>query len=98
MEYTLEDITTMIEKAQAAGVDTLEAPGVKIVFKKSQEKLNESISRLVPDMKADEIFKPMSSLDDLSPEEILYYATPHYDEIQAQKEQHKQQLKEEGLA
>lgn len=50
----------------------------------------------VPELKPEEIIKPMSVLDDLTPEEILFYATPRYDEIQAEKEAHKQKLKEEN--
>lgn len=49
----------------------------------------------VPDLKPEEIVKPLSAFDDLSDEEILYYATPYYDEIQGKKEAQKQKLSEE---
>ncbi len=48
----------------------------------------------VPEMKAEEIVKPMSVLDDLSDEEMLYYATPYFDQIQEEKKIHAQKLKE----
>lgn len=40
------------------------------------------------------LVNPMSLLDDLSEEEILYYATPYFDELQAKKETRNQQLKD----
>lgn len=49
----------------------------------------------VPELKPDEIVKPLSVLDNLSDEEILMYATPRFDEIQAEKEAHKQKLLDE---
>lgn len=49
-----------------------------------------------PEIKEEELVKPMSPFDGMTEEEILYYATPYYDEIQAQKEAHAQKLAEEG--
>lgn len=51
----------------------------------------------VPELKAEDIVKSLSVFDQLSPEELLFYATPYYDELQRKKEQHAQQLKEEAL-
>lgn len=44
------------------------------------------------ELEAKDLVKPMSILDEMSAEEILFYATPRYDEIQAEKEAHKQSL------
>lgn len=49
----------------------------------------------VKDEPIEEIVKPLSALDDLSEHEILYYATPYFDEIQAKKEAQKARLTEE---
>lgn len=49
---------------------------------------------IVPDLKATEIVVPGSHFDDLSDEEILYWASPYYDEIQTRKEAQKQKLAE----
>jgi hypothetical protein len=46
----------------------------------------------IPD---DKIVAPPSVFDEMSEEEILMWATPRYDEIQAQKEAHQQRLEEE---
>ena len=47
------------------------------------------------DEELEAIVKPMSPFDDLSEEEIQYWATPYFDELQQKKEQQKQKLKEE---
>lgn len=51
----------------------------------------------VPEVKAEEIVKPMSVLDDMSDEEILMYHSPRFDEIQAEKGAHKEKLAQEKL-
>lgn len=40
----------------------------------------------VPDVKSEEIVTPVSPFDDLTDEEIIYFSTPYYDELQAKKE------------
>jgi len=49
----------------------------------------------VLEAEAEALVNPMSALDDLSPEEVLYWSSPFYDELQKQKELRLQQLKEE---
>lgn len=49
----------------------------------------------VPELKPEDIIKPLSVFDDISEEEIMYWATPRYDELQAEKEL-KKQHKAEG--
>lgn len=51
----------------------------------------------VPEQKSEDIVKPLSVLDDVSEEEILYFATPYYDELQHKKEAQKQKLAEETM-
>ncbi len=48
----------------------------------------------VPEARAEDIVKPLSSLDDLSQEEVLYYATPYFNELQEKKALRAQQLKD----
>lgn len=48
----------------------------------------------VPDEKPDELLKPMNPLDESSEEEIQYWATPTYDELQAKKEARANRTKE----
>lgn len=44
-----------------------------------------------PDAKAEELLTPM---EDLTEQEVLYWSTPYYDEIQAEKEAHEKAIKE----
>ena len=50
----------------------------------------------VPELKSEEIMKPLSIFEDFSEEEILFYSTPHFEELQAAKE-HQEKLKKEEL-
>jgi hypothetical protein len=43
-------------------------------------------AREVPDMKAEDIIRPLSVFEEYTDEEIMYWATPYFDELQAQKE------------
>lgn len=65
----------------------------------TQAQINQpnSMNPEVKDSKPEELVKPMSVLDELTDKEILFYATPYFDEIQAEKEAHKQKLEEEKL-
>jgi hypothetical protein len=47
------------------------------------------------ELKAEEIVAPISVLDDLSEEEIMYYHSPYYDELQARKEQRQKEIESE---
>lgn len=48
-----------------------------------------------PDLKAEDIVKSMSPFDDMDEDDIKYWSTPYYDEIQARKRAHQEKLKEE---
>lgn len=49
----------------------------------------------IEDLKPEEIIKPLSTFEELSDDEILYYSTPYYDELQAKKELQAAQIKED---
>lgn len=49
----------------------------------------------VPELKPEELVKALSSFDEITGDELLYYATPYYDELQRQKELRAQQIKDE---
>jgi hypothetical protein len=82
----------VIRKAKNLGVKEISMEGLSVKFREENVP-RETIeypkkSDLIESepMKMQDDFKPISPLSDLTPEEILYYATPHYDEIQAEKE------------
>lgn len=52
---------------------------------------------IVPDLEAKDIISPLSIFDEPNSDEILYYSTPYYDVIQAEKDRRTQQLAEEKL-
>lgn len=78
---TKQQIQKVLDIAKSNGCKTVEIDGIK--FDLTQ---NTSVSTEVKELKAEEIINPMSILDDLSEDEILYYSTPYYDELQAKKE------------
>lgn len=49
----------------------------------------------VPDLKPEQIIAPLSVFEEMTDDEILYWSTPYYDELMAQKELQKQAAKEE---
>ncbi len=46
------------------------------------------------DLKPEDIVKPLSALDEYSEDEILYWSTPYFDELQAKKALRAQQIKD----
>lgn len=82
------EIIALLVKAKELGITKEEVEA----FKTQQIVPRGTIT--VPDLKATEIVVPGSPFDDLSDEEILYWATPHFDEIQRRKEAQKQKLAE----
>lgn len=77
-----------LEFAKEQGLSEITVDGVTMKVG-APNKIN-----IVPDLKSEEIVKPQSWLDDYTEEELLYYATPYFDELQAKKEAHKKQLEE----
>lgn len=54
-----------------------------------------NVPKGVPDLEATAIVVP--SFDDPTDEEVQYWATPYYDELQEKKRLHQEKLKEEKL-
>lgn len=99
---TADDIIRIMEKAKEIGIRAVDVKlpnegNLKFSFVADKADIEEQIKSSVPELKAEDIVKPLSVLDEMSPEEILYYAVPHYDEIQAEKEAHKKKLEEEKV-
>ena len=86
-----DELVKLIEKAKTLGVSEFKAKGVSIKFNSPPE-LKHPAS--VPHVKIEDVFKTRSP--DLTPDEILYYATPHFDTLQAEKAERLKHLKESG--
>lgn len=83
----------LIKQAKELGLASIKIGDVEIVF--SQDRTEQKINNAVPDLEAKDILAPPSPFDDLTDEEVLYFATPHFDELQAAKAK-KQEVVENG--
>ncbi len=91
---TFEEIEKILSRAKELGLTELEHDGLKVKFGTAPVA---PIAQATPptEKEIESAYKPPSVLDDLTEEEILYYAVSHYDEIQRQKAEHKKKLEEE---
>ncbi len=96
----VDQIIKLVEKAKALGVSEIEVVGFRVKFKSKKVVKTTTQKLSVEDVQADikDVFKTESVLDQMSADELKYYATPYYDEIQAKKEAHAKKLAEENIA
>jgi hypothetical protein len=106
----VNEICQLLEKAKECGVTLLDMDEMKIHFGTflptsgttsvyipsipSHTQAN-PIKEFKEGLRAEDILKPPSHLDQLSEEEILFAATPYFDELQAKKAGHQQKIDEE---
>jgi hypothetical protein len=99
MNLTTEDIFKLLDKCKEVRLEYFKLDTLQIQFPPIPASIKAPVAEFqpqpIPEKLAEELVKPMSVLDEMSSEEILYYATPYYDELQAQKEAHAQKLAEE---
>lgn len=82
---TKEEIDQIISHAKELGLLAVEIEGIKFILPlKDVPKMS-----VVEDLKAEDIVKPLSPLDEYSDEEILYWSSGYFDELQAKKEAQK---------
>lgn len=81
------EILTILVRAKELGITQDDVESFKTVSRETN----------VPDLKPQEIVVPVSPFDDISEDEILYWHSPFYDEIQTKKEAQKQKLAEEQM-
>ncbi len=55
----------------------------------------DQITGEVPDLKPEELISPLSVFEEYTDEEILYWATPYFDELQAKKEAMREAAKQD---
>ncbi len=80
------EVVALIDNAKAMGILKIEIDGV--VYHLDQPAAPKS--NHVPDLTAEEIVNPLSVLDEMDDDEILYWSSPYYEEIQNKKELQKQ--------
>ncbi len=79
-----EKLKMALEFAKENGLRFVEVEGIKIYVPEDQ------VIGDVPEISADDLMKPVGPFDDLSEEEILFYATPYFEELQAKKAMQKE--------
>ncbi len=92
---TKEERLERIQEAKELGLKSITIEGVTYEL---QITYNPNI--VTPNLSEDQIkalMNPASPFDELSDDEVLFWSTPHYDEIQKQKELREKQIKEEGI-
>lgn len=95
---TKEQFLEIIEQAKELHLEAVEMEGIKY-YLGSTSKLK--LLGPVEEQKPEDIVKPLSSFEELTDEEVLYYSSPYYDVLKAEKEaktkqkQQDDELKEE---
>ena len=74
-----EDLKALIDQAKLLGIECVEVEGVKYTIRAETQILPSE----VPDLEPKDIVAP--GFDEPTDEEILYWATPYYDELQERK-------------
>ena len=90
MSLNAEEIIKILEKAKELGISTIKVDGLEA--HSDTERPQEKSMTEIDDK---DLMALVSPLDDFTEEEMLYYATPYFDELQEKKEAMKKQKKEE---
>ncbi len=72
----------LINEAKEMGATSITLDGIRYEWPLETVK---TVKAEVQEVKADELIKPISVFDQMTDEEILFWAVPHYDTIQEQK-------------
>jgi hypothetical protein len=76
------DLKTIIEEAKALGCSEVTVEGVTYRWT-SQAVLGPAGG--VPESKPEDLIKPLSTMDEPNEEDVLYWSTPYFDELQAKR-------------
>lgn len=95
MSLSADEIIKVLATAKDLGVSNLKVEGIEASFGEKKELPPVTTDHHVEDGDIEDAF-PKDPVADLTDEEILYYATPYYDQLQAKKAEHKKALEEEA--
>ncbi len=84
-----ERFVELIEFAKEQGLSKVTIDGVDFHIDKIGQKLPSIV-----EASAEDIIRPMNVLDDLSDEEILYWSSGYFEELQAQKDARANSIKD----
>lgn len=94
MALNKDEILELMNKAKELGAAKVEVDGFKVDFNSENTPAKVVQVKPVVDSKLEDIFKPAPD-DPINDEElVLYYATPYYDELMAEREQKANHAKE----
>ena len=108
MALTAAEILQVMEKAKELGLQQIKVEGFEASFGPAINQVKEMAPQLstvnpllgatqpVPELKAEDIVNPMSVFDEMTDEEIMYWSTPYYQELQDKKEAMRQAKESEG--
>lgn len=102
MSFTADELIRVMEKAKELGVKDFKSNEYQVSFNPAEYLSSEETK--VPEISSppqftdEELAKPLQYFDEIlsDPELVLFAATPHFDELLAEK-QAKQQLKEQSM-
>jgi len=86
-----EEMRQKIKELREMGATSIVIDGLTIGFPANTN----NTAMEVPEVSAEDLVRPPSALDEITDEEILYWSTPYYDELQAMKRE-KDEEKEKG--
>lgn len=93
---TLDEVSQIIGMARQQGCRSVEIDGVKYDVERSSENVPRRTQ--LTETELESMLKAMGlSWEDPSDEELKYYHTTHFDELQARKEAKRQRIEEEKL-
>ena len=92
MKLTIDQVEKLIVMAKTQGVESIVMPGLRIKFKGSKFRRKSILKRKLQELNPNEIVKPLLDMDNMTEDELKYYATPYYDVLQAEKEEKNQKI------
>lgn len=89
--YTAQELMELMQKAKDLGMTTIKVEGFEasfapVIAPQPQFQGYSAPQPIPEDIKPEEIVTPMSVFDEPTDEEVLYWSTSHYDELQAKKQ------------
>lgn len=87
---TADELIRVMEAFKAHGLTHLKTQDIELGS--GPETLKPLTPSPVPELKTEQIVVPQSPFDDLSEDEIKYWHSPYFNELQAKKEAQKERL------
>lgn len=94
MPLNKDEILELLSKAKDLGVAQVEVEGLKVSFGSTPIETIKKVSAPVPESKPEELIKPLSQMEEPTDDEVLYWSTPYYDQLQTEKEQRQKAIRE----